>query len=79
MKNTIEDLRNHLFETIESLKDTENPMDIDRAKAISETAQTMINLAKVEVDFIKTTGQTKDSGFLSNEKPQLPAARGAIE
>ncbi len=56
MNNTMESLRNHLFATMEALQDTDNPMDIDRAKAINQTAQTLINAAKVEVEFIETTG-----------------------
>ena len=34
MKNKIEDLRNHLFATLEALSDKENPMEIERALAI---------------------------------------------
>ena len=52
----MEDLRNHLFATIESLMDEEKPMDLDRAKAISDVAQTIINSAKVEVEFINKVG-----------------------
>ncbi|GGK08847.1 hypothetical protein [Luteimonas terricola] len=52
-KNKIEDLRDHLFETIEALKCEEKPMDLARAKAISEVAQTIINSAKVEVDAMR--------------------------
>lgn len=76
MKNRIEDLRNHLFETIEALKDNENPMDIERAKAISGVARTMINSAKTEIDFLKVTGRVDDAGFLSNERSQLPDYSG---
>jgi hypothetical protein len=57
VKNKMTDLRNHLFETIEALKDEEKPMDIPRAKAISEVAQTIINAAKVEVDFYHLAGE----------------------
>lgn len=76
MKNRIEDLRNHLFATIEALSDKEEPMDLDRAKAISEVAQTIINSAKVEVEFLKVTDRERDSGFLSNERPQLLPMQG---
>lgn len=74
MKNKIEDLRNHLFTTIEALLDDEKPMDIDRAKAVADVAQVMINSAKVEVDFMRTTGGT-GSGFIENtgRKPALRA------
>lgn len=64
MKNKIEDLRNHLFVTIESLLDSEKPMEIDRAKAVAEVAQVMINSAKVEVDMVKALGARNGSGFL---------------
>lgn len=46
MKNKIEDLRNHLFETLEALKDKDHPMDLDRARVISGVAQTIINSSK---------------------------------
>lgn len=56
MKNKIEDLRNHLFAALESLADKDNPMDLDRAKAICQVSQVIINSAKVEVDFINKVG-----------------------
>ena len=72
MKNKIEDLRNHLFETLEALKDEEKPMDLDRARTIADVAQTLINSAKVEVDYLKTTGAVQGSGFLENHRPLPP-------
>lgn len=53
MKNRVEDLRNHLFETIERLKDEEKPMEIDRARAVSEVARVIVESAKVEVDHLR--------------------------
>jgi hypothetical protein len=76
MKNGIDDLRNHLFATLEALQDEEKPMDLDRAKAVAEVAQTLINVAKVEVEFAKTTGQTTGGKFF--ETRQTPPMR-AIE
>jgi len=55
MKNKIEDLRNHLFATLEALQDKDHPMEIARAKAVAEVAQTLIDSARVEVDFLKVT------------------------
>lgn len=76
MKNKIEDLRDHLFEVIEGLKD--KSMDLDRAHAIAEVAQTVINSAKVEVDHMKITGQASGSGFLpgAGRKPALTGSKG---
>ena len=33
MKNKIDDLRNHLFATLEALQDEDNPMELERANA----------------------------------------------
>ena len=67
MKNKIEDLRNHLFATIEGLLDDEKPLDISRAKAVADVAQVIINSAKVEVDFINKVGGT-GTGFIPEDK-----------
>ena len=69
MKNKITDLRNHLFETIESLKDTDHPMEVQRAKAIYETAQTIIETGKLELQFIDLVGKGENSQFF--DQPQI--------
>lgn len=63
-RNKIEDLRNHLFATLEGLLDKEEPIEIDRAKAVADVAQVIVNSAKIEVDFIKATGGNKGTGFI---------------
>lgn len=63
MKNKISDLRNHLFETLEALKDDEKPMDIARAKAISDVASVIIASAKVEIEFMEVTGEMESTEF----------------
>ncbi len=73
MKNKIEDLRNHLFETLEALKDKDAPMEIARAKAVAEVAKVIVDTAKVEVEFIKVTGQD-GSGFIPLPAPEKPEA-----
>jgi hypothetical protein len=65
MKNTMDDLRNHLFATLEALQDPDKPMDVDRARAVNHTAQTLINSAKVEVDFIEATGHVPHGRFFT--------------
>jgi len=66
-KNKIEDLRNHLFATIESLLDQEQPMDIERARVVAEVANAVINSAKVEVSYMKLTG-TNGTNFIPDDK-----------
>lgn len=74
--NDIAALRVHLFETLTALKDKQSPMDIDRAKAISEVAQTIINSAKVEVDHLRIVGG-QGTGFIADARPSLPPPTGA--
>lgn len=72
-KNKMSDLRDHLFETLEALKDEEKPMDLDRAKAIAGVAQTIINSAKAEIDMVKAIGASQPSDFFE------PADRKRLE
>lgn len=67
-RNKIEDLRNHLFATLEGLTDEDKPMDINRAKAVADVAQVIVNSAKVEVDFIRATGRAEGTGFIPEVK-----------
>ena len=76
MKNKMEDLRNHLFAALEGLADTENPMEIERAKAICEVGQVLINTAKVEVEHMKIAGG-KGSAFMAEREPPRLIAKGS--
>ena len=74
MKNKIEDLRNHLFAQLERLNDEEsmkNPLklekELQKAKAISEIGQVIVNSAKVEADFLKSIDSSKGTGFLPEQ------------
>lgn len=79
MKNKIEDLRNHLFETLEALKDPDKPMEIDRARAVADVARVIVDSAKVEVDFLKTTGQSYGTDFLPADIGRGPRRLGPGE
>ena len=63
----IETLRGILFDTLQALKDPAKPMEIERALAIKEVAQVIVNTAKVEIDQRKLTSQL-GTGFIP-EKP----------
>lgn len=67
-KNKLTDLRDHLFETLEALRDPDKPMEIERAKAVAEVAKVLVDSAKVEVDYLRVTGITAStSGFLPED------------
>lgn len=72
MKNKIQDLRDHLFATIEALLDDKAPLDVERAKAVADVAQTIINSAKVEVDYLRAVGGSQGSGFIPDGAPARP-------
>jgi hypothetical protein len=79
MSHTLEDLRGHLFDTLRGLKNKEEPLEIERAKAISDVAQTIINSARAEIDYVKVTGTKINSQFIQTTdavvdvKPSNPA------
>jgi hypothetical protein len=56
---TISDLRETLFATLEAVKS--GAMDLDKAKAINEVAKTIVDSARVEVDYLRTTGGGESS------------------
>lgn len=68
--NDVTALRKHLFDAIEGVKN--KTMSIEQAKAIADISQTVINSAKVEVDYAKATSGKCASGFL----PDVPAVQG---
>jgi hypothetical protein len=69
----MEDLRNHLFATLEALQDNKKPMELKRAQTIAGVAQVLVDTAKVEAAFIKATGGSAGSQFFpAAPKPELP-------
>jgi len=75
----INTLRDHLFATLNALQDKDAPMEIERARAISDVAQTIINTAKVEIDHMKLIGGTNGSGFIplaQKGKQSIPTGHG---
>ena len=69
------DLREHLFEVLERLKDPEpeTPMDIDTAKAIVGVADTIIDSARVENEYLREMSRlyTDGGGSFYDQKSSL--------
>jgi len=72
VKNKMSDLRDHLFEVLERLKDPEpeTPMDIDTAKAIIGVADTIIDSARVENDYLKRLSSLYANGPSNQSLPK---------
>lgn len=72
----INDLREHLFDTIAQVK--QGTMDLARAKQIADVGRVIVDSAKVEVEAMRAVGAKKGTGFL--QLPEVapasaPAAR----
>lgn len=62
MSKSISDLRETLFATLEAVKSGE--LDLEKARQINEVAKTIVDTAKVEVDYLRVTGGG-ESEFIS--------------
>lgn len=70
-KNKIEDLRNHIFASLERLDDdslTQEQLqaEIARAHAVSSLASVLVNSAKIEVQYMATAMRIKDKDIEIN-------------
>lgn len=74
MSTHISDLREHLMQTLESLRNRSNPMEPDRARAIATVAGVLVDTARVEVDYIRATGQDTSNFIDSLKTPKAQAA-----
>lgn len=70
---TIEDLRTRLFDAIDKVSRGE--MSLDQARQISDLSQVIVNTAKVEVDYLRVTGNG-ESPFI--DRGQDDARRKAL-
>lgn len=67
--NTIEQLRAELMGTLKDLRNREQPMEPDRARAIAQVAAIIVDSARVEVDYIKAVNG--DSSKFLGEQPKI--------
>jgi len=63
----INELRTQLLATLADLRNRENPMEPDRARAVAQVAGVLVDSARVEVEYIRATGQ--DSSSFLNPAP----------
>lgn len=78
MKNDMTALRDELFATLRALRDPENQMECERARAISEVAKVMTETAKVEVEYMRVTETITGTGFFEQKPETLPPGITAI-
>nr|WP_297500549.1 HNH endonuclease signature motif containing protein [Ferrovum sp.] len=76
--NDIGKLRELLFDTLQSLYDEEEPIDVERAKAISGAAQVIINSLKIEIDHIRATGNP-GTGFINGSAKVIESSSPGLK
>jgi hypothetical protein len=72
----IDELRTELLATLRDLRNRENPMEPDRAKAVAQVAGVLVDSARVEVEYLRAT-EGNSSAFLertsaNDTPPPLP-------
>jgi BioD-like phosphotransacetylase family protein len=72
----INELRQQLLDTLKDLRNRENPMEPDRARAIAQVAGVLVDSAKAEIDYIKATGSDR-SDFIEPAAQITTDASGA--
>lgn len=70
--NDLSGLRAVLFETLRGPKD--GSVKPEQAKAINDVGQTLINSAKLEVDYLRATGGNVGTGFIPVCGPAKPGS-----
>lgn len=67
--NTINGLRDLLFDTARALRNGDASMNVEKARAIGEISGRLIDSAKVEIEMLKTLGRGKftPTGFVAIE------------
>jgi BioD-like phosphotransacetylase family protein len=69
----INQLRQHLLDTLADLRNPHRPMEPDRARAVAQVAGVLVDSARVEVDYLKATGQDVSNFIDCLKAPELQA------
>lgn len=77
MSKNLDDLRATLFATIEAVRSGQ--MELDKARAINEIGKTIVDTAKVEVDYIRAVDGDAKSNFTCWPGGTTPAEQPATE
>ena len=68
----IDQVRQSLLDTLKDLRNKEEPMDIERAKAVAQVASVLVDTAKVENEYLKITGQDRSNFLETAHGSDLP-------
>lgn len=72
-KVNVNEVRSFLYDTMSMVRD--GKVDRNQALSINEMAKTMVETAKVEIEFIDRIGGLEKSDFLLEDKPGVTRNR----
>ncbi len=72
-KVNVNEVRNFLYDTMSMIRD--GKVDRNQALSINEMAKTMVESAKVEIEFIDRIGGMEKRDFLVGDKPGVTRHR----
>ena len=73
---TSNELRDYLSATLKGIQD--DSISLEKAKAMGDVIQVAINLAKVEVDFVRANGGGKSDFFIAGSKQVGQTPTGSL-
>ena len=76
MSKNLNDLRTALFDTLEKVKSGE--LELEKARAINDIGKTLIDSAKVEVQYLEAIGGAGESTFIAPEDNQTNLPAGVV-
>lgn len=74
-EQNMDELRAAMMDTLMRLRDKDNPMSAEQARAIADVGRVLVETVKVEVQYIAATDASLRSNFMKHER----AASALIE
>lgn len=76
MSKDINGLRDRLFDLLDGVKG--GTVDVEKAKTMVRVADSIIDTARVENEFLRATDNVRGTGFISQASPEPPQIKRGI-
>ena len=69
---SLDDLRTALFDQLKRVQDPKEKFDAARTRAVTDIAGRLLDTARIEIDYARTTKKTMPSGFIGHLDAPTP-------